>query len=370
MNGASYALETPAALIEWNRVRANAARVAAYCAEHGIDWRPHVKTHKSVEVARLQIDSGAKGLTVATPHEAEVMSEVTDDLLLAHPPVGAVKVERVVGLPDRVDLMVGLDSEEALRPLAAAARGRARVIGVLIEADVGMGRVGMPGIPDIVALAALANELEGVRYDGLMFYPGHIRIPVTDQGPHIETLAARLDDIVEALSREGLDPRIVSGGSTPTLWRSHQLPAVTEVRPGTCIYNDRDILTLDACSREDLAYSVLATVVSNAVPGQAVIDAGSKALAKEPFRAGGGGFGTLREMPDVVVSALSEEHGILDLSGTDWRPRVGDQVRVVPNHVCVSVNLQDRLWADHEGHLRPIALEGRGRHSKQLHKTT
>ena len=354
-------LETPVALIDWGRVRANARAVADYCARHGIAWRPHVKTHKSVEVARLQIQVGAQGLTVATPHEAEVMARVTPDLLLAYPPVGPTKVERVVSLPDHVQLLVGLDSEEALRPLATAAAERGREVGILVEADLGMRRVGIPDAQNVARLAAVTRDLPGVRYAGIMFYPGHVRVPVDAQTDLLSALADRLGKLLGTLGTNGLSPGIVSGGSTPTLWRSHELPGLTEVRPGTCIYNDRDIHTLGACAEDDLAYSVLATVVSTAVPGQAVIDAGSKALAKEPFRAGGGGFGVLMGRPLVRVRALSEEHGILDLTDVDWQPSVGDRVRVIPNHVCVSVNLQERVWALEGERVRPVALEGRGR---------
>ncbi|HEX5726817.1 MAG TPA: alanine racemase, partial [Longimicrobiaceae bacterium] len=196
------------------------------------------------------------------------------------------------------------------------------------------------------AAAALAREaagLEGVEYRGVLFYPGHVRGPVEEQGAALGAVAAALARFLEALEGAGVPPRVVSGGSTPTLWRSHEVPGLTEVRPGTSIFNDRTTAEIGACAWAECAYSVLATVVSTAVPGQAVVDAGSKALAKEELRADGGGYGALLDRPEVVVKALSEEHGILDLSGTAWRPRVGERVRVVPNHVCVSVNLQERL---------------------------
>jgi D-serine deaminase-like pyridoxal phosphate-dependent protein len=159
-------------------------------------------------------------------------------------------------------------------------------------------------------------------------------------------VGALLETHLEALRRAGFAAEIVSGGSTPTAFSTDAIPGLTEFRPGTYVYNDRTTALIGACAWEDCAYSVLATVVSTAVPGQAVVDAGSKALAREEIRAPGvTGFGALLDRPEIVVSALSEEHGILELSGTDWRPRVGDRVRIVPNHVCVSVNLHDRIWA-------------------------
>ncbi|HEX2190942.1 MAG TPA: alanine racemase, partial [Longimicrobiaceae bacterium] len=197
---------------------------------------------------------------------------------------------------------------------------------------------------EAVALAREAAGLEGIEYRGVMFYAGHIRSHVREQGAPLAALSARVAALVEALAAAGVPPEVVSGGSTPTFWRSHEVAGVTEVRPGTNVFNDRTTAEIGACSWDEVAYSVLATVVSTAVPGQAVIDAGSKVLAKEELRAEGGGYGALLDRPDVAVKAVSEEHGLLDLAGTDWRPRVGDRVRIVPNHVCVSVNLSERLW--------------------------
>jgi D-serine deaminase-like pyridoxal phosphate-dependent protein len=195
-----------------------------------------------------------------------------------------------------------------------------------------------------------------------MFYPGHIREPGWEQDGRLAALQQRIDRFLEALDIAGLRPGIVSGGSTPTLWRSHQLKGITELRPGTTVFNDRTTAEIGVCRWEECAYSILATVVSTAVPGQAVIDAGSKALAKEELRSSGGGYGALLDQREVVVKSLSEEHGILDIGASGWRPKVGDRVRVVPNHVCVSVNLQERIWGVKGERLVcqwPVAARGR-----------
>jgi D-serine deaminase-like pyridoxal phosphate-dependent protein len=352
-------VETPVGLVDLDRVRANARRVAGYAGEHDLGWRPHIKTHKSTAVARIQLDAGARGLTVATLREAEVMSALTPDILLAYPPVGPAKLSRLGALSGAVDLKVALDSLDVLRPLAEAAREAGRTVGVLVEMDMGLGRVGVQTPEDAAALARQAEEVEGVAFRGVLFYPGHIRMPEGDQTPHLQDVAARLARALDALNGAGLTPEIVSGGSTPTLWRSHEIPGMTEIRSGSCIFFDREARDVGVAGLGDLAYTVLATVVSTAVPGRAVVDAGSKALAKEGR--GGEGFGFLLDRPEVLVASLSEEHGVLDITGTDWRPAIGDRVRIVPNHVCVSVNLQDALLArDGDGH-RFLALEGRGR---------
>jgi len=144
------------------------------------------------------------------------------------------------------------------------------------------------------------------------------------------------------------------------LRRSHEFDGLTEIRSGSCIFYDREGLAVGVATQGDLAYTVLATVVSTAVPGHAVVDAGSKALAKEG-RGGDAGFGVLLDRPEVVVSGLSEEHGVLDISKSDWRPTIGERVRIVPNHVCVSVNLQDHLLIQDGSEHRVLIPEGRGR---------
>jgi D-serine deaminase-like pyridoxal phosphate-dependent protein len=353
-------VETPVGVVDLQRARSNAERVTAYASEHGIGWRPHIKTHKSRTLARMQLDAGARGLTVATLREAEVMAPVTDDLLLAYPPVGAAKLARLVELPASLDLKVALDSTDVLEPLAAACRAAGRTVGVLVEQDVGMGRVGVQTGDAVVHLARRAAELGGVDFRGILFYPGHIRMQQGGQAAHVTQVADRLARTLEALKAAGLEPEIVSGGSTPTLWRSHEMPGLTEIRSGSCIYFDREALDVGVARSEDLAYTVLATVVSTSVPGHAVVDAGSKALARES-RGAADGFGILLDRPEVVVSSVSEEHGVLDLSRTEWRPRIGERVQVVPNHVCVSVNLQDHILVRDPDGYRPVEIEARGR---------
>jgi D-serine deaminase-like pyridoxal phosphate-dependent protein len=358
-------IETPVPLVDLNVMRANIARIASYCRQHHLRWRPHTKTHKSPVVAAEQLAGGAAGLTVATLREAEVMAALTDDLLLAYPQVGEAKLMRLLALdPWPADFVMALDSIAALEGLSGAASASGREVGVVIELDAGMHRVGVQTPQVAVDLALKAASAPGLRYEGVMFYPGHLRESADKLGPGLMQVADLVGQYLEALEKARVPPRIVSGGSTPTVWLSHRIPGLTEVRAGTTVYGDRTTASIGVCDWSDCAYTVLATVVSVAVPGQAVIDAGSKALTREELRAMGGGYGALLDRPEVTLSSLSEEHGLLDLSRTDWRPQVGDRVRVVPNHVCVSVHLHERIYGVENGAIVqqwPVAARGRER---------
>ena len=356
-------IDTPAPVVDLDRLSRNLDRMAAYAAAHRLALRPHIKTHKAPFIAAEQLRRGAVGLTCATPRELEVMSEVGTDLLLAYPPVGAPKLRRLLALPEWDRLTVALDSAEAIEALAAAARTADRPIGVYVELDLGMHRVGVPSVAEAVALVALVKARPPLEYAGIAFYPGHVREPVGEQGGKLHRLNTELGAALQALDRAGHPPPVVSGGSTPTVWRTHELAGVTEFRPGTYVYNDRTTAELGACGWDDCALTVLATVVSTAVPGQAVIDAGTKALGREPVRGTSTeGFGVLLDRPEVIVRSMSEEHGILDLGATAWQPRVGEQVRVIPNHVCIVVHLNDLVYGVRGSMVEtswPVAARGR-----------
>jgi len=337
-------LETPVPLVDLDRLERNLDRMAEYARRHGLALRPHTKTHKSPRIAAEQLRRGAVGLTCATPLEAEVMSEVCDDVLLAYPTIGSPKLQRLMALPERVRLTVAVDSPDSVEQLARAAEERGRPVGVYVELDLGMHRVGVAATDEMLRLVRLVVAKPPLVYRGITFYPGHIRAAVGQQGKDLDRLGSSLRHALEVLEQSDLAPKVVSGGSTPTAWEAHRIDGLTEMRPGTYAYNDRITAQVGACDWNDCALTVLATVVSTAVPGQVVIDAGSKALGREPPEGEGNGYGALLDRPDVTVQRLSEEHGILDLRNTSWRPAVGEQVRVVPNHVCIAVHLHEVIY--------------------------
>lgn len=356
-------LETPVPVVDLDRLAMNLDRMAAYATLHGLRLRPHVKTHKSPRIAAEQLRHGAMGLTCATLREAEVMSEICDNILVAYPPVGSARLERLAHLHPDIRIGVAADDAAALPALSVAAKLGHRQFDVYVEADLGMHRVGVANPERAIALARTIENTPQLHFAGLLFYPGHIRQDVPNQTDALVKLSEDLAAFTEALAGAGLPADVVSGGSTPAAWRMHEVPGVTEVRPGTYVYNDRTTAIIGACDWEDCALTVLATVVSVAVKGQVVVDAGAKSLGREPLRGDGDGFGALLDHPEVIVSRMSEEHGILDISKSDWKPRLGDQVRIVPNHVCIVVHLFDEIIGvrGHAVETRwPVTARGRG----------
>jgi len=339
-------LDTPAVLVDLDVLESNIKRMADYCREHRLQLRPHTKTHKSGVVAKMQLSAGACGVTVAKPDEAQVMAEAEiDDILVAYPIVTMRKAARIAELAARAKMRVALDSIEAIECLSRAAAARGVNIGVLVEIDIGFARCGVGTAEDSIALARAADRMRGVRFDGLMFYPGHIKSPASEQAPLIEEVNRRLTPHYEAFAAAGIPVSIVSGGSTPTALQSHHFKGVTEIRPGMYAFLDRNMLTIGVGTREQCAISVLVTIVSNAVRSRAIMDGGSKTFSYDPLSVGDHrGYGLVLEQPCAELIGFSEEHGHLDTSRCVHAPRVGERLRIIPNHVCTTINMHDRVF--------------------------
>ena len=357
-------IDTPAIVINLDVMERNLRRVAAYAQQHGLRLRPHTKTHKIPALAQEQLKLGAAGLTVAKVGEAEVMLQAKPpEVLLAFPIIGPPKLARLMQVARKTNATVALDSFEAARQLSEAAGAAGVEIGVLAETDVGLGRVGVaPGDP-LRQLIEGIHGLPNLRWDGIAFYPGQIKT-LDEAGEHeLERLARLIESMLSDLTRAGLKPHIVSGGSTPTLFCSHRLPGVNEVRPGTYIFNDRNTVLSGACAWEDCAASILATVVSTAKPGQMIVDGGSKTFSSDrPSSSAEVSFGRVMEAPAAVFARMNEEHGFIELRDAAHRFAVGDRVRIIPNHICVAMNLHERVYGIRGNVVEQVwSVEGRGK---------
>ncbi|MBZ5738960.1 alanine racemase [Nocardioides mangrovi] len=346
---------TPYLRVDVARLRQNIAGTAQRASAAGVSLRPHAKTHKSPEIARLQLEAGAVGLTVATIGEAEVFVEHgVEDLLIAYPlwpsPGGAARLRDLAG---RAEITIGVDSVEAARHDGRLLAGAG--IGVLVEVDSGTHRSGVA--PEDAGLVAAAAAEAGLEVRGIFTFPGHSYAP-DGRRSAADDEAAALREATEALRAAGIEPDVVSGGSTPSLAHSHT-DVLTELRPGVYVFGDAQQWELGTMPAEDIALTCRATVVSHA-GGRLVLDAGSKSLGADraPYATG---WGRLPAHPDARVVMLSEHHAVVELAGAPLPP-LGSRVDVVPNHVCNAVNLTDVLWADlGDGALEPWPVAARGR---------
>ena len=325
---------TPALVIDMDRVMRNIARVQAICDAAGLDNRPHIKTHKSPELAKLQIEAGAKGITCQTLGEAEIMaSSGIDDILISYNLLGSQKVARLGALLARANVTVAADNPVTIAGLIDVGRAAGRPLPVVIECDTGRKRAGVETPGEVIQLAQQIAASPHLSFAGLLLYP-------TESGwPEAQRFH---DEAIAGLRAHGLAPRIVSTGGSPNLKHLGELKGATEHRPGTYIYNDRMQVAAGVATWDDCALNVYLTVVSRAAPERGILDAGSKTLTSDT---GGGmdGFGVILDNPQARIAKFAEEHGFLDLSRSNTRPEVGDVVRIVPNHVCVVVNMADRV---------------------------
>lgn len=336
--------------------------MAAGARAAGVRLRPHAKTHKVPQIARLQLEAGAAGLSVAKASEAEVFAAAgAADLFIAFPVVGADKARRLLALSERARLAVGVDSLEGARTLAAPFADAGRALDVLIKVDVGYHRVGIP--PESAPLFALRlAETKGIRLRGLFTHAGHGYLQETPEG--VDAIGAiegrTLAAAAAAVRTRGVALEEVSVGSTPTARAAMGQEGVTECRPGNYVYHDGSQVALGTCGEDECALTVLATVVSVPAPGRAVLDAGSKTLSSDPLRPRANGFGLVLGTHSRL-SRLSEEHGVVEVAEGDSF-RVGQKVRVLPNHACVVSNLHDRVMVvSGEAVVDEWAVAARGR---------
>ena len=345
-------LETPALCVDLDVLERNLARMGAYVRQHGLKLRPHAKTHKVPEIGRKQIQSGAYGLTIAKSTEAAVMAEAgIDNLLMAYPVYGPPKLERLTALARKgTHITIALDDAETLAPLAEAANRAGTTFDVLAELNVGMDRCGLGSNAHILSLAQAIDRTPGVRFAGLNLYPGHVWSHPQQQQEQLRLADEKATAAIDLLKENGIACEVVSGGSTPTAFQSHHMRSLTEIRPGTYVFNDRNTLEAGACSFEDCALRVIVTVVSTAVDGWIVVDGGTKTFSSDRLISGSQQFyGLVVEDRGMQLERLSEEHGQIKLANASTHPKIGQRLSVVPNHVCATVNLHDRLWLHRGG---------------------
>ncbi len=337
-------LETPAVLVDLDRLEANVAGMMARARGAGVTLRPHAKTHKIPEIGWMQMRAGAVGLSVAKTSEAEVFAKHGFlDLFVAYPVASSTKADRLVALSRRVTLCVGVDSIEGAAILGASAERAGHTLSVSLKVDCGFHRVGVAP-RDAVAVGTRIAAIKGLALQSVFTHagqayhradPAEIEQDSRDEATIITTAA-------DGLRKAGVAIAHVSVGSTPTSRFGFAHQGITEARPGNYVYLDRSQVNLQTCAIDECAMSILATVVSHGAPDRVALDAGSKTLSSDGLRPVADGFGLILGTRSRLAR-LSEEHGVVTVEPGDAF-KVGQRVRVLPNHACVVSNLHDRVY--------------------------
>ncbi|MBW3096625.1 alanine racemase [Pseudohoeflea coraliihabitans] len=351
-------LDTPMPIIDMDVVEANLRRAQQICESAGVACWPHIKTHKSTELAGRQIALGAAGLTCQKLGEAEVMADAgLGPLLISTNVLGVAKHRRLAALHQRVNLTVSCDNATVARDLDTAIRSSedaSKPLPVLVECDTGRHRCGVTSPPAVADLAQLIHSLPGLSFAGLLIYPPN----------GSEAVAATREFVAEVrrlCAERDLEVGIISSGGTPNLALAGQ-SGETAYRSGTSIFNDRQMIALGAARPEDCALFVYASVVSHPEPGRIMLDAGSKTLTSD--LAGFTDHGLLPDYPQARLVRFAEEHGFVDVSDCDEVPAIGEIVRILPNHVCPVVNLFDEITTVRGGRIvGKLTIDARGRNN-------
>ena len=354
-------LPTPSVLVDLDVLERNVRAMQERSQIAGVKLRPHAKTHKSPEVARMQLEAGASGLTLAKTSEAEIFAALGfDDIFLGYPVFGADKARRLLALTDRLRLAVGVDSVEGAQSLGDVFHAANRSLPVRLKIDCGYHRVGVPP-KQAVEIARRIADRPGIAFAGVFTHGGQgYAAKTAEEAAEVGHLEGRVvAEAAEAIRAAGLPVEDVSLGSTPTVRAAVSERGVTECRPGTYVYNDFSQVQLGSARLEDCAMTVVATIVSSPAADRAVCDAGSKTLSSDPLRPSGAGHGAILGRQSRIAR-LSEEHGVIAVEAGETY-RVGDRIRILPNHACIVSNLHDRLVAVRGGRVEgQITVAARG----------
>ena len=357
-------LDTPVAIVDIDKLERNIHEMQEAVSRYKVRLRPHIKSHKIPEIARMQLNAGAVGITCAKVGEAEMMSECgIDDIFIAYPIIGMEKYKRLDRLLDRCKIRVGVESIEGVSWLSDYMYTCGRQIDVVIKVYMGLGRTGVqPGSPTL-EFASKVIRMAGLRLVGIFTHEGQVHGKQDhEEGAKlgIETVE-RFVETAYLLRLEGIEIQEVSIGSTPTMKETASVPGVTEARPGNYVYYDISAVAIGVVPPERCALSVIVTVVSRPTSDRAIVDGGSKVFTsdKHPFV---DGHGIIKGIDGIRFDWMNEEHGVLKLSHPSREIHVGDRLEIIPVHACVVSNMWDEIVAVRDGHVEgvwPVRARGK-----------
>ncbi|GKX32252.1 alanine racemase [Vallitalea longa] len=342
-------IDTPKVIIDYDIMKNNIHKMQELVSNNSCSLRPHIKTHKIPDIAKMQIEAGAVGISVAKIGEAEVMADAgIDDIFIAYPIIGEDKIKRLLKLNKKIRLIVGTESIYAIKQLDKYAKEDNQILELRVEIDTGMGRSGVEyqkveSFFDNIAGFSNINITGIFTFKGLI-YNGEVTRDAKNAGYEESNMMV---DLANRLRKKGFDIKDISVGSTPTAKYACMVEGVTEVRPGTYVFNDQMLVNLNVCEEKDCAARVLSTIVSKQKFGKAIIDGGNKTFStdasmdKFPYFLKG--YGKVVGYDNITLSGLSEEHGTILIDNDNGELSIGDTISIIPNHVCTTINLHNEL---------------------------
>ena len=343
------ALDTPCLVVDLDIMMKNIKEMQEKANKYGVNLRPHTKTHRTPALAKLQVEAGAKGITVAKVGEAEVMAEAgLEDIFIANQIYGVQKVERLKKVAQKARVSVGVDNKEQVILLSQIFQGEARPLEVLIEVETGEERSGVLAGPELVELAKFITETPNLKLKGIFSHEGHAYGAKDIEDCKAIMQKSQEDTLYGAklLREAGIEIETISIGSTPSLMHGEILPGITEIRPGTYILMDaaqgHAINDYSKC-----AITILATVVSKPTKERVVLDSGVKALTLFTRNKGicyTPGYGLVKGFDNLRLDKLYDEHGLINNREANEKMQIGDKVEIIPNHVCPTCSLYDTLY--------------------------
>lgn len=356
---------TPYLKINNEKLLTNIKTMQGFAHEQGIELRPHFKTHKTIEIAKLQKKAGAVGFTVSKLSEAETLvGHGFSNILIAYPVVGERNIKRFLDLSEKVKISVAMDDIDSIKTLGKAFESKGKKIDLLLEIDTGLNRLGV--LPkEGINRAELIKNIPGINFIGLLTHAGHsygannieeVKLIGEDEGKTTVGLA-------QEMSAKGIGVNVISVGSTPTVLYSGKIKGVTEIRPGNYVFYDNTQISLGVVKEDQCSLTVVSTIVGHPTEKRFIIDAGSKTLALDAGAHGKTtvkGYGRIKGHGNLSITKLSEEHGIVEINGgSDLK--IGDMIEIIPNHCCPVVNLSDKLHVfSNNTKIDEWIVEGRG----------
>jgi 3-hydroxy-D-aspartate aldolase len=341
-------LDTPALVVDLDIMERNIKRMHDFTEKCGVELRPHVKTHKSPDIAKLQVEAGSKGVCLQKVSEVEVFADNgLKDIFLTNEVVVPQKLERLARIASRIHVGLAVDDAKVVKTIGRIFHDNGEEIDIYVDVDSGMHRTGVKPV-DAGPLAKQISRQEGLVFKGIMAYEGHVHGTKKERLDLSNKAMAIVGQAEKAIQKAGLKSEVISVGSSVSTWTNAKNPLTTEVQPGMYVFNDAGLVHNGVATWDDCALKVYATVMSKPDEGRAVVDSGSKCYNFDKAQ-----FPETRH-PGVKMYNFSEEHGWLKLSGDGKKVKIGDRLTFIPVHCCTTVNQHDQIYGVRKGKVERV----------------